>query len=146
MITFSDDQLYDIDNELARYITAALKQFLAKMKDLNETCGIFTVPNDFYPANVFELTREEYEEVDKKAAKEWFKTIEKMIVGFDVDAAPDAADYDFGVDFGSRNDDGRFAVRNEEEFNRYKRDMTEYEYAAQDGRLLFAKYFTSLWI
>lgn len=90
------------------------------------------------------------EGVTDEDVKEWHNTIDKMIYAFDKDNMPDIQDYNFKINLehGEKaNGSTQIFLNcdNEEEKQRYYKDLEDYQERCKEGRMLFAKYYENLW-
>lgn len=91
------------------------------------------------------------EGVTDEEVKEWHNTIDKMIYAFDKDNMPDIQDYNFKINLeqGEKKANGSTQIflncDNEEEKQRYYKDLEDHQKKCEEGRMLFAKYYENLW-
>lgn len=90
------------------------------------------------------------EDVTDEEVKEWHDAIDKMIYAFDKDNMPDIQDYNFKINLehGEKaNGSTQIFLNcdNEEEKQRYYKDLEDYQERCKEGRMLFAKYYENLW-
>ena len=90
------------------------------------------------------------QDVTDEEVKEWHNTIDKMIYAFDKDNMPDIQDYNFKINLehGEKaNGSTQIFLNcdNEEEKQRYYKDLEDYQERCKEGRMLFAKYYENLW-
>lgn len=90
------------------------------------------------------------EDVTDEEVKEWHNTIDKMIYAFDKDNMPYIQDYNFKINLehGEKaNGSTQIFLNcdNEEEKQRYYKDLEDYQERCKEGRMLFAKYYENLW-
>ena len=90
------------------------------------------------------------EDVTDEEVKEWHNTIDKMIYAFDKDNMPYIQDYDFKINLehGEKaNGSTQIFLNcdNEEEKQRYYKDLEDHQKKCEEGRMLFAKYYENLW-
>lgn len=70
----------------------------------------------------------------------WHSKIEKMIYAFE-DIEPDICQYDF--EFGPIEEN--LPISNQAEYDRYRSDSDKHQQKVEEGRMLFAKHYSSLW-
>lgn len=90
------------------------------------------------------------EDVTDEDVKEWHDAIDKMIYAFDKDNMPDIQDYNFKINLehGEKaNGSTQIFLNcdNEEEKQRYYKDLEDHQKKCEEGRMLFAKYYENLW-
>lgn len=90
------------------------------------------------------------EDVTDEEVKEWHNTIDKMIYAFDKDNIPYIQDYNFKINLehGEKaNGSTQIFLNcdNEEEKQRYYKDLEDHQKKCEEGRMLFAKYYENLW-
>jgi hypothetical protein len=90
------------------------------------------------------------ENVTDEEVKEWHSTIDSMIYAFDKDNMPDIQDYNFKINLehGEKaNGSTQIFLNcdNEEEKQRYYKDLEDHQKKCEEGRMLFAKYYENLW-
>ena len=90
------------------------------------------------------------EDVTDEEVKEWHNTIDKMIYAFDKDNMPYIQDYNFKINLehGEKaNGSTQIFLNcdNEEEKQRYYKDLEDHQKKCEEGRMLFAKYYENLW-
>lgn len=90
------------------------------------------------------------EDVTDEDVKEWHDAIDKMIYAFDKDNMPDIQDYNFKINLehGEKSNGSTqifLNCDNEEEKQRYYKDLEDYQKKCEEGRILFAKYYENLW-
>lgn len=90
------------------------------------------------------------EDVTDEDVKEWHNTIDSMIYAFDKDNMPDIQDYNFKINLehGEKaNGSTQIFLNcdNEEEKQRYYKDLEDHQKKCEEGRMLFAKYYENLW-
>lgn len=90
------------------------------------------------------------EDVTDEEVKEWHNTIDSMIYAFDKDNMPDIQDYNFKINLehGEKaNGSTQIFLNcdNEEEKQRYYKDLEDHQKKCEEGRMLFAKYYENLW-
>ena len=90
------------------------------------------------------------QDITDEDVKEWHNTIDKMIYSFDKDNMPDIQDYNFKINLehGEKaNGSTQIFLNcdNEEEKQRYYKDLEDHQKKCEEGRMLFAKYYENLW-
>ncbi|ULG01460.1 hypothetical protein phiA019_0114 [Aeromonas phage phiA019] len=90
------------------------------------------------------------EDVTDEDVKEWHDAIDKMIYAFDKNNMPDIQDYNFkiNIEHGEKaNGSTQIFLNcdNEEEKQRYYKDLEDHQKKCEEGRMLFAKYYENLW-
>lgn len=90
------------------------------------------------------------EDVTDEDVKEWHDAIDKMIYAFDKDNMPDIQDYNFKINLehGEKSNGSTqifLNCDNEEEKQRYYKDLEDHQKKCEEGRMLFAKYYENLW-
>ena len=126
---------YDLNHTLNPIICASLKKFLEVIKD-EKFSG---VPSDVLKELGYESSNLTDEQLHI-GSQLWHSYIEKMIYTFE-DQEPCISDYDF--EFGPIEEN--LPVSNQQEYDRYNRDLETHAKKVQKGLDLFAKYYKSLW-
>ena len=90
------------------------------------------------------------DDVTDEEVKEWHSVIDSMIYAFDKDNMPDIQDYNFkiNIEHGEKaNGSTQIFLNcdNEEEKQRYYKDLEDHQKKCEEGRMLFAKYYENLW-
>lgn len=90
------------------------------------------------------------EDVTDEEVKEWHNTVDKMIYAFDKDNMPDIQDYNFKINLEHGEKAKGYTqiflnCDNEEEKQRYYKDLEDHQKKCEEGRMLFAKYYENLW-
>ena len=90
------------------------------------------------------------QDVTDEEVKEWHNTIDSMIYAFDKDNMPHIQDYNFKINLehGEKaNGSTQIFLNcdNEEEKQRYYKDLEDHQKKCEEGRMLFAKYYENLW-
>lgn len=90
------------------------------------------------------------EDVTDEEVKEWHNIIDSMIYAFDNDNIPDIQDYNFKInlEYGEKSTGSTqifLNCDNEEEKQRYYKDLEDHQKKCEEGRILFAKYYENLW-
>lgn len=130
---------WSLDYTISPIIHAGLKKF----KEELEKAKYSGVPSDFVSDN---------NEVTEQNVKDWHNVLDKMAYAFDINSEPDSKDFNFKTEmlFGEKTDRGttpvEIVVDNEEEKERYYEVLKEHRNKCTEGRMLFAKYYESLWI
>jgi len=138
---FSQRDMWSLDETLKPILCSALKKF-------RESCehkqGVpLSVLPELPKGYVGHYTDEQLEEGHRK----FLEILDKMIYAFDGTQEPQMESYGFDfnwIDLG----EGRVTIEctNEDERERYNRDMKVWQEKCLEGRLLFAEHFESLWI
>lgn len=128
--------VWDLDYTLSPIIYAGL----AKFKETVINSKYSGVPSLFVKG----------EDVTDEDVKEWHDAIDKMIYAFDKDNMPDIQDYNFKINLehGEKaNGSTQIFLNcdNEEEKQRYYKDLEDHQKKCEEGRMLFAKYYENLW-
>lgn len=128
--------VWDLDYTLSPIIFAGLVKF----KETVVNSKYSGVPSLFVKG----------EDVTDEEVKEWHNTIDSMIYAFDKDNIPDIQDYNFKINLehGEKaNGSTQIFLNcdNEEEKQRYYKDLEDYQERCKEGRMLFAKYYENLW-
>lgn len=128
--------VWDLDYTLSPIILAGLVKF----KETITNSQFSGVPSSFIKG----------EDVTDEEVKEWHNTIDKMIYAFDKDNMPDIQDYNFKINLehGEKaNGSTQIFLNcdNEEEKQRYYKDLEDHQKKCEEGRMLFAKYYENLW-
>ena len=132
----SRKDVWDLDYTLSPIILAGL----AKFKETVINSKYSGVPSLFVKG----------EDVTDEEVKEWHDAIDKMIYAFDKDNIPDIQDYNFKINLehGEKaNGSTQIFLNcdNEEEKQRYYKDLEDHQKKCEEGRMLFAKYYENLW-
>lgn len=132
----SRKDVWDLDYTLSTIIFAGLVKF----KETIIKSKYSGVPSLFVKG----------EDVTDEEVKEWHNTIDKMIYAFDKDNMPDIQDYNFKINLehGEKaNGSTQIFLNcdNEEEKQRYYKDLEDHQKKCEEGRMLFAKYYENLW-
>ena len=132
----SRKDVWDLDYTLSPIILAGL----AKFKETVINSKYSGVPSLFVKG----------EDVTDEEVKEWHDAIDKMIYAFDKDNMPDIQDYNFKINLehGEKaNGSTQIFLNcdNEEEKQRYYKDLEDHQKKCEEGRMLFAKYYENLW-
>lgn len=128
--------VWDLDCTLSPIIFAGLVKF----KETIINSKYSGVPSSFVKG----------EDVTDEEVKEWHNTIDKMIYAFDKDNMPDIQDYNFKINLehgDKSNGSAQIFLNcdNEEEKQRYYKDLEDHQKKCEEGRMLFAKYYENLW-
>lgn len=128
--------VWDLDCTLSPIIFAGLVKFKETVINSKYSC----VPSLFVKG----------ENVTDEEVKEWHNTIDSMIYAFDKDNMPDIQDYNFKInlEYGEKCTGSTqifLNCDNEEEKQRYYKDLEEHHKKCEEGRMLFAKYYENLW-
>lgn len=132
----SRKDVWDLDYTLSTIIFAGL----AKFKETIIKSKYSGVPSLFVKG----------EDVTDEDVKEWHDAIDKMIYAFDKDNMPDIQDYNFKINLEhGEKANGSTQIflncNNEEEKQRYYKDLEDHQKKCEEGRMLFAKYYENLW-
>ena len=127
---------WDLDYTLSPIILAGLVKF----KETIIKSKYSGVPSSFVKG----------EDVTDEDVKEWHNTIDSMIYAFDKDNMPDIQDYNFKINIEHGEKANGFTqiflnCDNEEEKQRYYKDLEDHQNKCEEGRMLFAKYYENLW-
>lgn len=129
-----------VDNTLRPIIAEALRKFL-EVKNNPKHSDYFGVPGNAFSKEL------ESQDIEVRS-KEWDKILHKMYWAFST-PEPDMEDYDFTIELVPANasEDSRFRtkVTNQEEYDRFEKDETEYWTKRQEGYELFGKYLHNIW-
>jgi len=128
--------VWDLDYTLSPIILAGLVKF----KETITNSQFSGVPSSFVKGPA--ITDED--------VKEWHNTIDSMIYAFDRGNMPNIKDYNFKINLEhGEKADGSTQIflncDNEEEKQRYYKDLEDHQKKCEEGRLLFAKYYENLW-
>ena len=143
-IIWQNRDTYNLHCKLDPILHSALVKFKEVVSKEDTVAG---VPGCFLPED------EPSDESFKKALKEWHLTLDKMIYAFSGEYV-NIEDYDFS--FGEPtfipDPNGKpwceyivGPIRNEDAYNQYKIDCKESVRMQQEGRELFAKFYSNLW-
>lgn len=132
----SRKDVWDLDYTLSPIIYAGL----AKFKETIIKSKYSGVPSLFVKG----------EDVTDEEVKEWHNIIDSMIYAFDKDNIPDIQDYNFKINLehGEKSTGSTqifLNCDNEEEKQRYYKDLEDHQKKCKEGRMLFAKYYENLW-
>lgn len=129
--------IWDLDNTLSPIILAGLVKFKETIVN-SEYSG---VPSSFVRG----------EDITDEEVKEWHNVIDSMTYAFDKNNIPDILDFKFKIEMErvETKDNGSTQIflkcDNEEEKERYYQALKEHHNKCTEGRMLFAKYYESLW-
>jgi hypothetical protein len=128
--------VWDLDYTLSPIIFAGLTKF----KETSIKSKYSGVPSLFVKG----------EDVTDEDIKEWHNTIDSMIYAFDKDNIPNIQDYNFKINLEHGEKANGFTqiflnCDNEEEKQRYYKDLEDHQKKCEEGRMLFAKYYENLW-
>lgn len=133
LVSYQDT--FNLDKTLDPIIAAGLKKFLEVVK----ASGIGGFPNTMIEE--MELGNTKLSPEQEQACLDlWHSNIEKMIYAFE-DIEPDICQYDF--EFGPIEEN--LPIRNQAEYDRYSSDLDKHQQKVEEGRMLFAKHYSSLW-
>lgn len=125
---FSRKDTYGLNYTLQSIILAGLIKFRDTLKEQDEKGKVYAVP-------IFDGNFDSEPQSEK-----WFEILDQMIFSFDLKNEPDIADYDVGFNF----DGDSVNISNQQEFDKYKQGLEEYNKKKQQGFDLFAKHFEDL--
>jgi len=134
---FSYKDTYSLDGVLSKIILAGLVKF----KETITNSQFSGVPSSFVKGPA--ITDED--------VKEWHNTIDSMIYAFDKDNMPDIRDYNFKINLEHGEKKANSSTQiflncdNEEEKQRYYKDLEDHNKKCEEGRVLFARYYENLW-
>lgn len=140
----SDDDIFSLEINIAKYIVPRLKYFRKK--------GKFGIPACFLPSNFHLLEGEEFDKAEAKAVKEMNNVLDEMIFAFEYIIDPDKF-----VPFPEASL-AKWDTKDKNYFNRektleekiawdeYMQKCKECEDRKKKGLLLFAEYSDILWI
>lgn len=129
--------VWDLDYTLSQIILAGLVKF----KETITISQFSGVPSSFVKG----------QDVTDEEVKEWHNTIDSMIYAFDKTNMPDIQDFKFKIEMERKeaktNGSTQIFLKcdNEEEKQRYYKDLEEHHKKCEEGRMLFAKYYENLW-
>lgn len=138
----SDDDIYCLETNIAKYILPRLKYFKHKKK--------LGIPIKFLPSNYLDLSEEDSKKADEIGEKEMNRIIDEMIFAFEY-----IIDSDKFVPFpeesskwlGERNYFNREKTIEEKmAWDEYIKKSNEYEARKKNGLQLFAEHIDILWI
>lgn len=134
---FGYKDTFSLSDTLRPIIGEGIRKFIEVSK--GPKGGMFGVPSSFVDGD--ELTDENI--------KDWETVLEKMLYAF-TEPEPDIMKYDFTFDhIETEGENGRklyrLEVNNQTEYDRFERDMEEWDRKCKEGYELFGKYFTDLW-
>ena len=132
----SRKDIWDLDYTLSPIICAGLVKF----KETIINSKYSGVPSSFVKG----------EDVTDEEVKEWHNAIDSMIYAFDKDNIPNIQDYNFKINLEYGEKANGFTqiflnCDNEEEKQRYYKDLEDHQKKCEEGRMLFAKYYENLW-
>ena len=128
--------VWDLDYTLSPIIIAGLVKF----KETIVNSQFSGVPSSFVKGSVI---------TDEDVA-EWHSVIDKMVYAFDKTNVPDIRDFKFKIEM-DRGEKANGSTQiflncdNEEEKQRYYKDLEDHQKKCEEGRMLFAKYYENLW-
>lgn len=130
---FSSKDTYSLNSILSPIILAGLVKFRDTLKERDLNGKIYGVP-------LFDDNYEEEPQSDK-----WFEILDKMIFAFDDKNEPNVSSYKIGFKLSSDKSEGFCLVSNQEGWDKYHKDMEDWDKKKQEGLDLFAKHYNSLW-
>lgn len=143
---FNYKDTWSLDSTLSPIICEGLKKFLEVVTS-EDTCA--GCPHIIFNEN--NLNSESEEDFDK-ALEIWHNELRKMIFAFDEDAEkPDIGGYDFEIRFVDlgKTEKGftrtRTEIDSQDEYDRYNKDIEDYEEKRREGLELTFKRWNNLW-
>lgn len=130
---FSCKDTYSLDNTLSTIILAGLVKFRDTLKERDINGKVYGVP-------IFDDNYEDEPQSDK-----WFEILDKIIFAFDDKNEPEVSSYKIGFKLSSDKSKGFCSVSNQEGYDKYRKDMEDWDKKKQEGLDLFAKHYNSLW-
>jgi hypothetical protein len=140
----SDDEVYSLETNIAKYILPRLKYFRNKKRP--------GIPVKFLPSNYFDLSEEDSKKADEIGEKEMNRIIDEMIFAFEyiVDAnefAPFPEEFIAKWDSKDKNYFNREKTIEEKMvWDEYMQKCKELEIREKNGLQLFAEHIDILWI
>lgn len=130
---FSYKDTYSLDRVLSPIILAGLVKFRDTLKDRDINGKVYGVP-------IFDDNYDDELQSDK-----WFEILDNMIFAFDDKNEPNISSYKIGFKLLSDKSEGFCSVSNQEGYDRYHKDMEDWNKKKQEGLALFAKHYNNLW-
>lgn len=148
ILTFSDDDMYNLDMHLADFICANLKKFRRMAVDKKQG-----VPSDFLCDDQGHLKNFHSDQELDEGFQKYLDVLDKIIYAFDASEEPDIGDYDFDfepVPLEGEGESTRYSLElvrnNEKAYERYQEDMNDWQEKCEEGRHLLAQHFRCLWL
>lgn len=130
---FSYKDTYSLDGVLSTIILAGLVKFRDTLKERDLNGKAYGVP-------IFDDNYEGEPQSDK-----WFEILDKTIFAFDDKNEPDVSSYKIVFKLLTDKSEGFCSVSNQEGYDKYYKDMEDWNKKKQEGLDLFAKHYNSLW-
>ena len=140
---FSYTDTFSLDMVLEPIIATGLKKF----KEVCQSKEFVGCPNDFLKPYKPQGNREITDEDHNKAVQDWYKCLDKMIYTFDA-TEPEIPDNVLELIESKRKDglvECDIVILEKGLYKQHHEDLVEHYKTKQEGLVLFAKYFTSLW-
>ena len=130
---FSYKDTYSLDDVLSTIILAGLVKFRDTLKERDINGKAYCVP-------IFDDNYEDVPQSDK-----WFEILDKIIFAFDDKNEPEVSSYKIGFKLLSDKSEGFCSISNQDGYDRYRKDVEDWNKKKQEGLDLFAKHYNSLW-
>lgn len=137
-VIFNYKDTFDLHRTLSPVIYEGLKKFRDVVVKSKQKGGLAGIPGALLLEKGIELGSDY--DFDKVFA-EWVSCLDKMIYAFNIEEEPELEDFD--VDF-SWTEDG-IHCQNPAGYVLYNKAEKEWVEKKEEGQMLFAKYFDSLW-
>jgi hypothetical protein len=137
----SDDDVFSLGYNIAEFILPRLKYFKKK--------GKAGIPVCFLPNNYHLLEGAEADYAENAAIKEWDYALDEMIFAFEYTIRGDEMceiPEMFFPKKGSVKCNSEETIQEKEAWNEYMKKSDEMNARKENGLMLFAKYYDSLWI
>lgn len=151
---FTNKDTWSLDIHLANVICEGVKKFKSVINEDGNCKGvpasISTYMEEIGQINYgenFHLSDEDF----KKCEEYYQYVLDEVIYAFDESKEPKIKDYDFHYNITRIEPSREWTIpakicsTNEEESERYSKDLEAYNKRCDKGRMLFAKHFNSLW-
>jgi hypothetical protein len=136
----SDDDIFDLNLNISRYILPRLIYFKQKGKK--------GMPSEFIPDNYHELNKEDTQIAEEKADKEWNAILDDIIFAFDYSIDPDKhcpMPEILVKNFSAHDFDREETAEEKQAWNDYVALSAELCKRKQNGLRLFSEHFDNLW-
>lgn len=130
---FSYKDTYSLNSVLSPIILSGLVKFRDTLKERDINGKVYGVP-------IFDDNYNDEPQPDK-----WFEILDKIIFAFDDKNEPEVSSYKIGFKLSSDKSEGFCLVSNQEGYDKYRKDMEDWDKKKQEGLDLFAKHYNNLW-
>lgn len=136
-----DDDVYDLNHNISQYILPRLIYFKQKGKK--------GMPSEFLPDDYHFLNKEDAQNAEEKADKEWNAILDDIIFAFDYSIDPDKhcpMPKILIKDFSTYDFNRERTTEEKQAWNDYIALSAELCKRKENGLILFSKHFDNLWI